>query len=208
MEKQLYNKIQFTISTLSDRFIYLRHNYHAFEGYYKSYEKSIFDVRPEELDVLTQLMDKPFISIFKDDYIEEDVIRPPFTDGICVVENDHFIGVHWEVSWALIYYLIHCLEDDITNFIEILNSEDFSNTFIGAIDNNGDEIAYSRLISDQIENYLRERVPSFDQILYLFIEFTSIIKISSSRIHVDLKSLNEYLKYIDRVYDFNELIIE
>ncbi len=205
MNPQLYDKIQFTLSTLTNRRI--TDNYHTFEGYFKAFDKSIFDVRPHELEVLNQFLEKPFVSLFKEDYLKKEIMRPPFVNGNCVVKNEDFLGVHCEFSTALFYYLIYKLKENIESFLDVINSKVFSNNFNGRITKREDSVCYRIFMGEDIKNYLKGNISNFSQIHYLLHEFTSVIIIVEGEVRINTRRLRELLNKQEEVYDFENLTI-
>ena len=94
MRTNMDYKIQHAITFLSNHYGNAPRDYGHYEPrYYKAYTEDRFEIRPDVLDVINQLSDVPFASIFTNDHRETFPIGSHFLEGNCSITNDTHVGV-------------------------------------------------------------------------------------------------------------------
>lgn len=208
MNETIFNKIQYTITFLSNHYSYVPRNYRIFEGFYMAYERKVLNNRPDVLSVFEQLVDIPFESLFTADHKAQWLEGSDFIEGNCAIFNEQYGGVHLQITEMLYYYLFHRLSDNINHLLTILKSQNFRDTFQGLVFENDTEISYRLMMHDDIDAYLKARVPSYSQLAFLFNEILNDIIVEGSNLVFRVGKMEKYLEDKDNVYDFSNLNIE
>ena len=209
MDENLFNKIQHAITFLSNHYGNAPRDYGHFEThYYQAYLNERFDIRPDVLDVINQLSDIPFASIFTDEHRRTFLAGSSFLEGNCTVTSETHVGVHMEVENMLFYYLVGQLTDNIKTLVRIVHSEDFNTRFLGFVDIETNRVNYRIIEHDRIDTYLKERISNYDQIVFVLNELTNYIAIENSRVVFKTKLILELLDVGITTFNFSGINIE
>lgn len=208
MEENLFNKIQHAITFLSNHYGNVPRDYGHFEtNYYQAYLNERFEIRPDVLDVINQLREVPFASIFTDEHRETFLAGSSFLDGNCTVSNETHIGVHWEVSNMLFYYLVNELTTNIRTLVQLVRSDEFSANFLGLVDVEDDSVSYSMIDHEGIDVYIRARVPKYGQLVFVFDRLTNYVRMENSSIVFETKNMLELIDVGITTFDFSDVNI-
>ena len=209
MEENLFNKIQHAITFLSNHYGNAPSDYGHFEPrYYKAYSKDRFEIRPDVLDVINQLSEASFASIFTNEHRETFPTGSHFLEGNCSVTNDTHVGVHLEVSNMLFYYLVNELTDEIRTLVELVRSDEFSTSFLGLVDIEEDNVSYRVFEHEAIDAYIRARVPNYGQLVFIFDRLTNYINLDNSSVVFRTRNMLELIDIGVTTFDLNGINIE
>lgn len=209
MDDKLFNKIQHTFTFLNNHYGRThRDNIHFDLENYNGYFIERFKVRKGVLDVINQLEDLAFESIFNKKYKEEWHKGGTYIEGNCSVITETSIAVHWGVAEMLYYYLVNNFNDEIIKLVSVLNSEKIKNEFQHNIIVDDDEVSYHMMVNEEIDIYIRQQVPNYNQIVHVFNELSNYIYIKNSRVVFRTKAMLNALETNNRTYNFSDIKIE
>ncbi|WP_289039178.1 hypothetical protein [uncultured Zobellia sp.] len=208
MEEKLYNKIAVTCQQLSNRFYTYSLRYGGIKGYYREYDIEVMNHRSEQMDLFTQIQDVKYRDFLSDKHLSKHHYGQDYLSSTCVNITDKTIGIHAELSSILFYYLASIFKEQIIKLNEIINSDEFSNTFKGIVSKEEHLTSYLLGYHDEITIFLSERIENYSMLFHLLHQTSSIFLVDTRKMNIKTSQLNQILENLDTIYDFDDIEIK
>ncbi|WNM18602.1 hypothetical protein [Flavobacterium capsici] len=201
MEKKIFNQISIAYQNLSNRF--QNYNRQYIDLYYV-YPNNLMIFEGEKLEFLLKFSEIPFGGFFKDTH-KNQFYNQNYFNGNCVINEENTIKIHYDFSLILFFYLVNSLKDDLNTFLEILESEEFKQTFNVYIKIDENSLSYHTAANEKIWEYFKSKIDTIGYINHIICVITTdIVYINiDSYVEINKNVIRSILKQLDDVYNFD-----
>ncbi len=206
MELNLFNKINRTLQFVNESFTHFHRNYGEFESHYIGYDRLLVENQPHASDIFQQFQEINTRQLIRDSYLESNYYGVNYLDIAVIRFTEERVGVHYEFTHYLFYYLANSLITEIRNFLHLVRSEEFKKDFSIDINITDNILNYSFNRHNEISNYIRERIPLYNRLFNLLNQSTKIflaVNSSNPYFEIDLGRLDNILECLETVYRYD-----
>jgi hypothetical protein len=210
MELNLFNKINRNLQFVNESFTNFQRNYGEFNSNYIGYDRVLVENQPNASDILQQFEVINTRQLFRTSHIENNHYGENYLDIPATRFTENRVGVHYELTPYLFYYLANSLIVEIRNFLHLVRSEEFKINFTVDVNITDGNLKYSFNRHNQISSYIRERIPLYNRLFNLLNQSTKIfLAISSSDpyFEIELDKLDKILANVENIYRFDVIEI-
>lgn len=160
------------------------------------------------LDVILQMENVSFSSLFNEDYRKTFPENSNFIKGNCSINYETHIAVHWDLQLILYFYLVDNLTEEIKELVSLLKSDTINEIFKGTLKVEEKEVRYKMMIHKEIDVFIKEHIPNYHLLVFIFNRINDYIYIENSNVVFRTRAMLDLIESNKRIYDFSNLKIE